>query len=290
MNGAAVHTDLRWQRQGRELLQARGTVGMGTAGALDLQIQSTDLNLDLLAPLSPAITNSAGLLTLDLRLTGTLQQPQAHGRLMLQDGVLQLAATGERYKDMQARVVFAGDRVDIEQLQVGSRSGPLQVTGQVALGGGTLQQVKLAIQAQDFTAMHTPSIEAIVSAQVDVQGAGQDLSATGSITVPRARLLFNEIPGSGPQTVKPWELTVDGVYGPGPQAANTTNGTEPSAQSAKAPLPFLRTNLQVIIPRNAWVQGPGTAVELSGEIPLPAPRRSTRCLMSPPPRRCRTTW
>jgi hypothetical protein len=51
------------------------------------------------------------------------------GELLLRDGALQLAATGERYQDIQVHLIFAGDRVTIERLQLASRSGPLQVTG-----------------------------------------------------------------------------------------------------------------------------------------------------------------
>jgi translocation and assembly module TamB len=32
------------------------------------------------------------------------------------------------------------------------------------------------------------------------------------------------------------------------------------------PLPFLRADIRVDIPRNAWVQGPGTAIEMRGDL------------------------
>jgi translocation and assembly module TamB len=41
------------------------------------------------------------------------------------------------------------------------------------------------------------------------------------------------------------------------------------------PLPFLRADIRVDIPRNAWVQGPGTAMEMNGDI------RITKALQQP---------
>jgi translocation and assembly module TamB len=281
LTGETLKTDLHWQDQGGELLQVQGTVGLTPTGALDLRLQTPGLNLDRLPPLGPAVTHSAGTIKLDLRLTGTRQQPQARGDLVVHNGALQLAATGERYKDIEANIVFSGERVSIEQLRVNSRSGPLQVTGQIAYAGQTVQQVNLSIQAQNFTPIHTAGIEAITSANVTVRGSLQDLEATGSITIPRAHVRLDSIPGSGPKPVQPWELTVAGVYGPGPGTVPRANGATPTKVGQEVPLPFLRANLQVDIPRNVWIQGPGTAIEMSGTLTITKARQEAFILSGP---------
>jgi translocation and assembly module TamB len=263
---ATLRTDFRWQYQRREVFQLSGTIGLGPDGAVALQVRTPDLDLKLLPALTSAITDSAGTLRLDLQLAGTLQQPQARGRLDLDNGALQLAATGERYKDIQARLIFAGNRVDIERLYVGSRSGPLQVKGRIESAGATLQQVNLSVQAKEFTAMHTPMMEAVISTDLNVRGSMQDMSATGTVTVPRARVALEAIPGTGKKAVQPWELTVQGVYGPGPTAASAGDGAAPGLPGQGAPLPFLRADVKIELPRNVWVQAPGTAVEMSGAI------------------------
>jgi autotransporter translocation and assembly factor TamB len=264
LNGTTASTEVRWQEQGRELLRVHGTLGMGAAEPLNLQIQALDVDLAMLKSFSPNVTYSAGTLRLDVQLTGTLRQPQAQGSLVLRDGALQLVATGERYNDMQVRLLLTSNRVNIEQLQVGSRNGPLRLTGQLAYTGLELEWVDLAVQAQQFTAMHTPAIEAIVSVDAKVHGSLQEMTATGSVTVPRARVALDKLPGSTAHTVQPWELTVQGVYGPGPQASAPTAGGGPAPVAA--PLPFLRADLQVDLPQNVWIQGPGTAVELRGML------------------------
>ena len=266
LSGTTVQTDVHWQVQGRPFLQAHSAMRLDTAQALNVQVQVPMVNLDLLGPLSPAVQQSAGLLTLDLHVTGTLQQPHVRGELLLRDGVLQLTATGERYRDIQVHLIFAGDRVTIEQLQLGSRSGPLQVTGWIEHANLALRQVDIAVSARNFTAMRTPAVEAIVSADITARGTLQEMTVAGNVTVPRARLSLEQIPGSGPKVVQPWELTIAGVYGPGPKALGTDKGPAAVSTSDDLSLPFMRADIQVDIPRNVWLQGPSTAIELSGNI------------------------
>ncbi|MDH3604364.1 MAG: hypothetical protein OEU26_32565, partial [Candidatus Tectomicrobia bacterium] len=147
MQDEIVRTQLNWEHRGRELLQARGTVGLTPKSPLDLRLQANRIDLDMLAPLHPEVVESAGALGLDLKFDGTLQRPQINGNLDLNDGVVRLRATGERYRDIQAHLVFAGDRVTIEQMQVGSRSGPMQLKGDIEREGTHLRNVNLTLKA-----------------------------------------------------------------------------------------------------------------------------------------------
>jgi translocation and assembly module TamB len=270
-----ARTDLRWNLQGRELFQVQGSAGLAADGAVAMQIRTPGIDLEMFRGLVPQVTQSDGTLKLDLQVSGTLQAPQMNGSLLLNDGVLQLVPTGERYQDIQMRMIFAGNRIDIQRLQVGSRSGPLNVAGWVELAGQTLRQVDLTVRARDFTAMHTPFIQAQTSMDLAVRGSLQEMSATGTITVPSLRVQINKIPGTGHRDVQPWELTVEGVYGPGPDAVAAGEDGSPGVPQVNVPLPFLRADIRVDIPRNAWVQGPGTAMEMNGDI------RITKALEQP---------
>jgi autotransporter translocation and assembly factor TamB len=263
-----ARTDLRWNIQGREMLQVQGNMGLAANGALAMQIRAPGIDLEMFKGLVPQVTQSAGRLSLDLQVSGTLQQPQMNGSLLLNDGVLLLPATGQRYQDIQMRLVFAGSRVDIQQLRVGSPSGALEVMGWVELAGQTLRQVDLTIRSRDFTAMNTPFIQAQTSMDLSVRGSLQEMAATGTITVPRLRVQIDKIPGTGPKDVQPWELTVKGVYGPGPGAVETGTNGAPTPLQVDVPLPFLRADIRVDIPQNAWVQGSGTAMEISGDMQI----------------------
>jgi translocation and assembly module TamB len=262
----SARTDLRWRVQGRELLHVQGRVGLSADGDLAMQIRSPGLSLEMLQGLIPGVTYSAGALDLDLRADGSLQQPRLHGFLTLDDGAVQLAATGERYRDIQMRLALAGDRIDIQRLRIGSQSGSLEVMGWAQLAGATLQQVDVTVRGREFTAMNTPGIQAMVDIDVAIRGSLQAMTATGTVVVPRLRVQVNKIPGTGPRVVQPWELTVEGVYGPGPGAVAAGGEGVDQPLQVNIALPFLQADIRVEIPRNAWAQGPGTAVEISGEI------------------------
>ena len=263
-----ARTDLRWNIQGREMLQVQGHMGLAADGAVAMQIRAPGIDLEMFKGWVPQVTQSAGQLQLDLQVSGTLQQPQMHGAFQLNDGVLQLAATGQRYQDIQMRLVLAGSRVDIQQLRVGSPSGALEVMGWAELAGQTLRQVDVTVRSRDFAAMNTPFIQAQISMDLSVRGSLQEMTAAGTVTVPRLRVEVDKIPGTGQKNVQPWELTVKGMYGPGPGAVGNGEDGAPSAPQIDVPLPFLRADIRVDIPRNAWIHGPGTAIEISGDVQL----------------------
>jgi translocation and assembly module TamB len=253
-----------------ELMQSQGTIGLGNSGELAINVQSNDFDLARLKPFSDQIQDMAGALHLDLRLAGTLAEPEAYGDLVLEQGALQLETTGEPYKDIQSRIHFEGQRVHIENLHVGSSRGDLELQGALQLAGLALEKLDMTLDAKEFTAMNTPGIEAAVTADIEASGSQQALTVNGNVTVPRARIRIDELPGTGPSAVKPEDLTVDAVYGSGAKesGASETNG---SVATQRDPLPFLQADLKIDLPRNVWLQARGTAIELKGDLEVTKP-------------------
>jgi len=264
IKGTAVGVDLRWRDHKQELLHLSGEASLDTRQALALQLQAANVDMQGLKAFIPAVAQSAGTLHLDLRLAGTLQRPQVYGTLRVDDGALQLTTTGVRYKDIQVQLVCTGNRVEVVQLHAQSGDGTLDLTGWAESAGLTLRRLNLDLQMQQFTLIYTPTREAAVSAAVALRGSLDEMLVTGIVTVSPARVQVSGKVVGGLDTVQPWQLTVDGVYGAGPQKATTEAATLVAHQ--RPPLPFLRVNVQVDLPGNVWVRGPGTAVELSGAL------------------------
>jgi translocation and assembly module TamB len=175
-----------------------------------------------------------------------------------------LTTTGVRYKDIQAQLVCTGNRLEVTQLHAQSGEGRLDLTGEAESAGLTLRRLNLDLQMQQFTLIHTPALEAVVSATIALHGSLESMLATGTVTVSPARIQVGGKLVGGPDTVQPWQLTVDGVYGPGPQ--KSTPAAPVSVARQPAALPFLRADLQLEFPRNVWARGAGTAIELSGTL------------------------
>jgi autotransporter translocation and assembly factor TamB len=264
INGTVVGMDLRWRDHKQELLHLSGEASLDTRQALTVQLQATNVDLQGLKAFIPAVAQSAGTLDLDLRLAGTLQHPQVYGTLKVDDGALQLTTTGVRYKDIQVQLVCTGNRVEVVQVHAQSGDGTLDLTGWAESAGLTLRRLNLDLQMQQFTLIYTPELEAVVSAAVTLRGSLDEMLAMGTVTVSPARVQVGGKLVGGLDTVQPWQLTVDGVYGSGPQKATTEAAASVAHQ--RPFLPFLRADVQVELPRNVWVRGPGTAIELSGTL------------------------
>ncbi len=267
LNDMTLAFDLAWQDRSQALVHLVGDIGLQSPHALAVQLQAPALELQRFQALQTLVSQSTGTAQADLRLSGTLHAPQIYGTVELRHGVLQLAATGVQYKDIQLQLTCQGTRVDLTHLHMTAGEGTLALTGWAEHAGFAVQALSLDLQMQRFMAIHTPKLEAEVSAALTIRGTLADILATGTITIPQARAQLGGTLAGGRDTVQPWQLTVEGVYGVGPRNAQTTTAT-PNAADAHDPLAFLRTDVQIDLPRNVWVRGPGTAIELSGGLTL----------------------
>jgi autotransporter translocation and assembly factor TamB len=260
-----LSSDVHWRDQQTDLLRLQGTVGLDAAGALDMTVKSRQFDLSRLPSYTDAVQQSAGEFNLDLHLSGTVHQPEMNGQLDLANGVLQLPATGESYQDIGTQITFAGKRITLEALHVASRTGTLNLKGWMELAGRGLKKLDFTMAADNFTAINTQDIEAVLNANLSAKGSLEALAVNGNVNIPRAKVRIEDFLGSGPATVKPKQLTVEGVYGSGTKAADRKNGAKPAVRQAN-PLPFLQANVKINMPRNVWVQAPGTAIELNGDL------------------------
>ena len=263
--GPVLMGQARWTDQQKTLLTFEGRLDKSASNMIAADMQVSDLDLSMLQAFSPEILHSDGQLNLDLALSGTLDQPQARGTLDVRDGELHLAALGAAYTGIQGQLLFNGTRVGIEQLQVVSETGVAELKGWIEGAGLALGQVDLKLSTDRFTVLDTPDMAAVISSDMALRGSGEALMASGNLDVVRARLRYEALPSNEPLVVEPWELTVEGVFGAGKPVTADAGGEQP-AQYSQRSLPFLRTDIQVNIPGNSWVQGDGTAVEIGGDI------------------------
>ena len=260
-----VNNHLQWFHGKTALLDVQGEVGLQHHFPLDLKVTASSFDLARLAPFADTIQHSGGSLDAQLRVGGTVKAPQVNGNALLRDGVLLLAVIGEPYRDIQARLNLANNRLDIDELRLASKTGAAGVNGWLDITADGLEDLHLSLQAHDFTAMNTPSLQARLTGAVEARGSLDALTVQGDLTIPRARIRIDGF-GAGPASVSASDLTVPSVYGGGPEG-----GTD-AAQAADngAPASFitrsLQTELNVRMPKNVWLVGPETALELRGSF------------------------
>ena len=265
MANNTLTSDVQWRDQQTDLLRVAGSLGLDNARGLDMKIQSPNFDLARLPSYTEAVQKSAGELNIDLHVTGAARQPEINGQIALTDGSLQLAATGAPYKDIRTQINFAGKRITLDAFKVNSGKGTLDLKGWLELAGTSLKELDLVMTSDQFAAMRSRGIEAVLTANLNAKGSLQALAVNGDVNIPRARVRIDGLLGGGPAAVKPEQLTVEGVYGAGKKAAEGEDGADPAKPKTDA-LSFLQANLKVKMPRNIWVQAQGTAVELRGDL------------------------
>ncbi|MGF1613937.1 MAG: translocation/assembly module TamB domain-containing protein [Gammaproteobacteria bacterium] len=269
LSDAVWHAKAHWMDGDDMLLSVTGDLNTGESKSIAAHVKAPGLDLTRLQFFSPTIRQSGGQLRVDLQIQGTVDQPSAHGVLELHDARLLHTSIGEPYTNIQTRAIFRGNRLDIERLEVGSSTGLARLEGLLEIDGLALSRADLRLNAREFTAIKTRALEAIVSSDLSVQGSQRELAATGNVTVSRARIRYEDFPGIGLPEVEPWELTVEGVYGPGREAATFGAAEATAAIEAETdPLSFLRADIRLDLPRNVWIQGKGTAIEIGGNLQL----------------------
>ena len=256
-----LENHLQWRDGDRELLEVKGTLGLRDDYPLDLKASSS-FDLARLAPLFDVVEQSGGSLDLRLHVGGTVKAPDLNGGLAVRGGTLRLVPAGEPYRDVQARLTLANNRLHVDSLSAASSTGTLRTSGWLETDGLRLQHLQLSLQAQEFTAMNTASFQARFTGAVEAQGSLDALALKGDLTVPRARISVDHF-GAGPASVLPSDLTVSAVYGGDPEEEV---GAEEEAEPESPVMRMLQTELRLRLPRNVWVVGPETAVEVQGSL------------------------
>ncbi len=186
--------DLRLDQSAAASLEASGTAppAMLRAGApqpadawpLDVRAHSNAIELGVVQGFTPAVTDAAGTLALDLRVTGTPQAPRLDGDLTVSGGAFSLPAMGTSYTGLDAAVRFEGSRARIERFQVlDDDKDALTVDGAVAITEGMDGVVDLRVKADEFRLADNQLGELQVHLDLLASGTLTSPSVTGEIAV-----------------------------------------------------------------------------------------------------------
>lgn len=150
-----------------------------------LQGQIEDLGV--LASLISQVENTHGRLELDTQVGGTLQAPSIIGGLTISNAGTELLDFGLNLQDLNLSVESNPEKLGALSIKGGLKSGKgeLNFDGDVAL---LERQLELNIQGQDFEAIKTPDVWAILSPDLQIRFDPQLLYVRGTLTIPRAAI------------------------------------------------------------------------------------------------------
>ena len=149
-SGGFFVLDVRLDQSPGTWLTAKGKVPVGLFNrdldeqSIDLTIQSSSIDLGLLAGVTDVVSRVTGQLQLDVRAIGTSHDPHFDGKVDIANAAFLVAATGVQYKNGHAAIRLAADRITVESLHLEDERGqPLEVRG--SLGTHELRVGDLAI-------------------------------------------------------------------------------------------------------------------------------------------------
>ncbi|MFL9812980.1 translocation/assembly module TamB [Stutzerimonas sp. VN223-3] len=198
--------DSRLRFEGGELgeLDVRLQVDPSTdAKAISGSFRLSDFDLSVARPFVAQVERLEGQLNGNGELSGSLQQPQVNGELILSGGEIAGSELPVSFEQLQIHAVINGERV---RLDGDWRSGE-QGRGEIA---GTLDwrdalDLDMRVSGSRLPVVVEPYAELEVEPDLRLQLTDDQLAVTGKVRVPRGAITVRELP---PSTVKVSEDTV----------------------------------------------------------------------------------
>ncbi len=190
---SASPIQIRWAQGGFSIADFRLTAkqggfvaGAGTVGAdgkLDGRA-TAQLPLAMLGAMRPEIREIGGTLDLSLRAFGTLAAPAFLGDGAVHRGHVLLRDRPEALHDIEARLVFSTQGVQVRDATAAMGGGRLQAQGDIALQGWQPAAYRFKLQAKDVAVGQIEGFSSAWDADVELSGITREAQLTG-----RARLV-----------------------------------------------------------------------------------------------------
>jgi len=247
-------------------LRVNGSVPLDAAGALDLSVQGRiDLGLAN-GILSAAGRQVSGSAAVDMRIGGSISDPQLSGAVTLSGGSFRDTLQGIRLENIQGRLSARGSEIAIERLAASTRNGgTLAVSGRVTAdpAAGFPGEIRITGQRAELVSNNLVTATADLSLALsgplarDPRIGGQIRIVSMDVTVPE-RL---------PATVRPIEGTRH-VRPPPAAAIRLAQEARARANARRAPAFNALLDLTISAPNRIFVRGRGIDAELGGDLRL----------------------
>jgi translocation and assembly module TamB len=243
---------------GRVPLAATGSLDLTAQGRLDLSIANNML--------STAGRQVSGTAAIDMRIGGTVANPDLSGTLTLAGASFRDPLQGVRLDNIQGRLIARGTEMTIERLSASTRNGgALSANGRITLdpAAGFPGDIRITGQRAELVSNDLATMTADLALVLSGPLA-QDPRISGQVTITSMDVT---VPERLPVTVRPIDGTKH-VRPPPMAAARLAQKARAQANARRAP-PFNATlDLVIAAPNRIFVRGRGIDAELGGDLRL----------------------
>ncbi len=166
------------------LSEAESSLFLG--GSLDLKDGSLDIeaegvaSLGLLQSFYPEVATT-GETTLSARIGGTLDRPSIEGHADFESGSIRLEGFRQALGGLRGRVVFDNRTLRIPELQAVFGSGPVTLTGTIALEGLRPGSVDLRMHGSGVRLRYPEGLVATIEGDLALQGSPGERMVSGNL-------------------------------------------------------------------------------------------------------------
>jgi len=171
---------------------APGGLTLDSRGPLRLDLRLADADLSFVSLLSPRIHDSGGTVEGEVRIGGTVGDPQMSGVVRSQGGHLRVDPLQTPIEDINVDVAFSQDQVLVRNLSATVGGGLVQAHGTVAVSNLRPGKVDLDLIAARVTAAVPGLYEGGVDAGLTVSGHAERLVLSGTVTLSHGRVAVGD--------------------------------------------------------------------------------------------------
>ncbi len=161
---------------------------------MKIAVQSSAIGLGLLEGLTDIVRDVAGQMVVDLTVVGTSHDPHFTGSIEVTNAGFLVTASGARYKNGQAALRLAADRLTVQQFHLeDSASRTLDMKGSLGTHELRVADLEMDAVASRFEVLRNEFGRVDVDARLSFRGQFESPRVTGAITVVAGELNVNEI-------------------------------------------------------------------------------------------------
>ncbi len=175
-------------------------------------IAINNLSLSLFNPLLSGAEHAAGMLNANLRLGGSALQPQLYGRLSLDRVIIQSNQLPFAMTESQLTMTFSGTGSALQGV-IHTTSGQLNLSGDADWSRIDAWNARIAARGTRVRITLPPMVRLDASPDITLEAAPRMLTLNGSVAIPWARIVVQELPQSA-VAVSPDEVILDAQLQP----------------------------------------------------------------------------
>ena len=204
---------VRFVGEGTNLVLS-GTVPFNDRSQLDITLNGS-LNLELMDGIEKKL-HTGGAATLNIRASGSMQDPQVIGQASFHDARLDSRDLPFRFSGMQGDIVFSRNLVRLENVRGSAASGTIQLSGIIEHHNAVPRSMNMSISLRNVHLAFPKDFKTVANADLVLKGSSDFQVLEGDVDVTRMEYVrnFNLLEQlashganqSGPLTTEPYLL------------------------------------------------------------------------------------